>query len=71
MHFIVAPVSSSPPSVWEARQREQDLKSQYPLFAKVHKITLKPRVFIKETKFASHLSRFKLDFCLFVGEADC
>jgi len=31
----VAPVSSSPPSVWEARQREQDLKSQYPLFAKV------------------------------------
>ena len=71
MHFIVAPVSSSPPSVWEARQREQDLKSQYPLFAKVHKITLKSRVFIKETKFASHLSRFKLDFCLFVGEADC
>ena len=69
MHFIVAPVSSSPPSVWEARQREQDLKSQYPLFAKVHKIALKSRVsFIKETKFAS---LFKPDFCLFVGEADC
>ena len=68
MHFIVAPVSSSPPSVWEARQREQDLKSQYPLFAKVHKIALESRVFIKETKFASLC---KLDFCLFVGEADC
>ena len=50
MHFIVAPVSSSPPSVWEARQREQDLKSQYPLFAKVHKIALKSRAFYKGDK---------------------